>query len=74
MYHPLGQWVDPASARGHQRPLGPRQRVLPQPDHSAVVEPVAQPLGAVTIIGPGAGLALAGQGVLRDLVVTAEGR
>jgi NAD(P)-dependent dehydrogenase (short-subunit alcohol dehydrogenase family) len=28
----------------------------------------AEPLGAITVIGPGAGIALAGQGVLSDLV------
>jgi homoserine dehydrogenase len=31
----------------------------------------AEPLGEVTVVGPGAGLELAGQGVLRDLLVTA---
>ncbi len=31
----------------------------------------ADPLGQVTVVGPGAGLALAGQGVLSDLIATA---
>ena len=34
----------------------------------------ADPLGQVTIVGPGAGLELAGQGVLSDLVATAVRR
>ena len=34
----------------------------------------ADPLGQVTIVGPGAGLALAGQGVLSDLIAIAVGR
>jgi homoserine dehydrogenase len=34
----------------------------------------AEPLGEVTIVGPGAGLELAGQGVLSDLVATATRR
>ena len=33
-----------------------------------------EPLGQVTVVGPGAGLELAGQGVLSDLVVTAVRR
>jgi homoserine dehydrogenase len=33
----------------------------------------ADPVGAVTIIGPGAGVALAGQGVLADLIGIARG-
>jgi homoserine dehydrogenase len=32
----------------------------------------ADPLGAVTIVGPGAGVALAGQGVLADLIAIAR--
>jgi homoserine dehydrogenase len=31
----------------------------------------AEPVGEVTITGPGAGLALAGQGVLSDLIAVA---
>ena len=34
----------------------------------------ADPLGQVTVVGPGAGLALAGQGVLSDLIATAARR
>ena len=34
----------------------------------------AEPLGEVTVVGPGAGLELAGQGVLSDLVATAVRR
>jgi homoserine dehydrogenase len=34
----------------------------------------ASPLGAVTIIGPGAGAQLAGQGVLSDLIAVARWR
>jgi homoserine dehydrogenase len=33
----------------------------------------ADPLGQVTVVGPGAGLALAGQGVLSDLIAVASG-
>jgi homoserine dehydrogenase len=33
---------------------------------------LADPLGAITIIGPGAGVALAGQGVLADLIASAR--
>jgi homoserine dehydrogenase len=32
----------------------------------------ADPLGAITIIGPGAGVALAGQGVLTDVIAIAQ--
>ena len=34
----------------------------------------ADPLGEVTVVGPGAGLELAGQGVLSDLIATAARR
>jgi homoserine dehydrogenase len=34
----------------------------------------ADPIGEVTIIGPGAGLQLAGQGVLSDLIAVARSR
>jgi homoserine dehydrogenase len=34
----------------------------------------ADPVGEVTVIGPGAGLALAGQGVLSDLIAVNAGR
>ena len=33
----------------------------------------ATPIGEITIVGPGAGLELAGQGVLSDLIAVARG-
>ncbi len=74
--------IEPTDDRG-AGPLAARVEplALPRDDPLARVEGVTnavvldtEPLGQVTITGPGAGLALAGQGVLSDLIAVARWR
>jgi len=69
----LGQ---PGSLTARVQPvaLGPDDPLAGIDDARNAVVCRAEPLGEVTIIGPGAGLALAGQGVLADLIATARQR
>jgi homoserine dehydrogenase len=60
------------SARVQPMPLGPEDPLAGIDGVSNALVCRADPLGAVTIIGPGAGLALAGQGVLADLIAIAR--
>jgi homoserine dehydrogenase len=61
-----------ASARVQPMPLGPADPLAGIDGVSNAVVCRADPLGTVTIIGPGAGVALAGQGVLADLIAIAR--
>jgi homoserine dehydrogenase len=60
------------SARVQPMPLGPDDPLAAIDGVSNALVCRADPLGAVTIIGPGAGVALAGQGVLADLIAIAR--
>jgi homoserine dehydrogenase len=59
------------NARVQPMPLGPDDPLAAIDGVNNAVVCRADPLGAITIIGPGAGVALAGQGVLADLIAIA---
>jgi homoserine dehydrogenase len=60
------------NARVKNVPLGPDDPLAGVDGVNNAVVCRAEPLGAVTISGPGAGVALAGQGVLADLIAIAR--
>jgi homoserine dehydrogenase len=62
------------NARVQPMPLGPDDPLAGVDGVSNAVVCRADPLGSVTMIGPGAGVALAGQGVLADLIAIARRR
>jgi homoserine dehydrogenase len=63
---------DGMNARVQPMPLGPDDPLAGIDGVNNAVVCRADPLGAITIIGPGAGVALAGQGVLADLIAIAQ--
>ena len=62
------------SARVAPELVGPEDRLANVEGTTNAVVCRASPIGEVTIIGPGAGPELAGQGVLSDLIAVARGR
>jgi homoserine dehydrogenase len=63
---------DRMNARVQPMPLGPDDPLAGIDGVNNAVVCRADPLGAITIIGRGAGVALAGQGVLADLIAIAQ--